>query len=128
MSIGSVNNNFSRVPVLNFKGEAQAVNETGKSATAVISTAGEADKFVKTAQPNVEQKPKSSITKKIAVGCVGMCPGLGQFVNGQWLKAIGFAIGVPLADMAGFFIGGYLGLGIMVGAHLWNTIDAVINA
>lgn len=125
MQIGKINyNQFSKISVTSFKGD----NKPSEPAKNTITpTVKETDKFVKS-EPKTAEKPKSSITKKIAVGCVGLCPGFGQFVNGQWLKAIGFAIGVPLASTAGFFIGGYVGLAIAGGTYLWNVIDAIKNA
>ena len=132
MTIGSVSNNrFSNTSALNFKGDSESAKTVTKPETTVTTTVSatvKKDTFVKTEEPKVIEKPKSSLTKKIAVGCVGLCPGLGQFVNGQWMKAVGFAVGVPLAAMAGFFIGGYPGLAIIGGAYLWNVIDAVSNA
>ena len=102
-------------------------SETVNANPITLSDVTKKDKFVKTDLKTV-QKPKSGLLKKIAVGCLSLTPGLGQFVNGQWLKAATFAIGVPIAVMAGFFVGGYLGLGLMAGAYLWNIVDAVKNA
>ena len=143
MQTGNINySQFSIISALSFKGEAepakaesakavstpaQVVSESAK--TTITSADTKKDEFVKTGEPQVVEKPKSSLTKKIAVGCVGLCPGLGQFVNGQWLKAVGFAVGVPAAATAGFFIGGYPGLAIASSiAYLWNIVDAVRNA
>ena len=136
MAIGSVNlNKLPNVYAVNFKGDADAAKATSEKTTispAKTTTAPaieKTDELVKTSSQKVETPRKSGLLRKIGTGVLSVLwPGLGQFANGQWLKAVGFAVGVPLIITAGFFIGGYLGLGIMAGAYLWNVIDAVKNA
>lgn len=118
MQVGSVNSNYalSNFSTVNPENYAKYINTSNS------------DKFVLN-QPKKEV-PKPSITRKIGTGIASaVYPGLGQFVNGQWLKAAGFAIGVPLASSAAFFIAGPTA-SFLVGMafYLWNIHDAVKNA
>ena len=62
--------------------------------------------------PNVEI-PKSKTGKKLGV-TLATClySGLGQAVNGQWGKALGFCLGESAAMIAGFCVGGPIGAGL----------------
>ena len=120
--------------------------QTGKDTSAKVTDAvkgevtrlgneKEADRFIKMtatkdASKSAPANPKVSARKKIGAGIASaIVPGLGQAVNGQWGKALGFFIGVGLSDTVGFVLGGPVG---MVAAHVamdvWNIVDAYRNA
>ena len=123
MSIGIVNYNGLKVSGVSFKGDAEPV------ATTVAPRVTETDKFVKTEQPQITEKTKSGLTKRIGTGIISaVWPGLGQFANGQWFKAACLAVGIPMIATAGFIVGGALGI-IPAGLlYLWNIHDAYKNA
>ena len=99
---------------------ARAVNFSGT--TNVIKTENK-NELQKT-QPK-DEKPKSSLTSKIGKTILSaLYPGLGQFANGQWLKAVTFAIGVPTVSTAGYMMFGTPGLIAGTLFHLYNVYDA----
>ena len=79
-----------------------------------------------------EKDPKTQTTtsKKIGVGLASLLfSGLGQAVNGQWGKALGYCIGEAAAAIGGFCLAGPFGssLGIAL-AKILSINDAVKNA
>ena len=54
-------------------------------------------------------------------------PGLGQAVNGQWGKGLGFFFGTGLAGAAAM-LAGPVGLAAYAGVGIWSIVDAVKNA
>ena len=74
-------------------------------------------------------KSKSGLTGKIGKTVLSaLYPGLGQFANGQWLKAVTFAIGVPAVATAGFMMFGISGLIAGTIFHFYNVYDAYKNS
>ena len=76
-----------------------------------------------------DSKPKSNTGKKIGVSLASILySGLGQAVNGQWGKALGFCLGESAAALAGFCIAGPIGA--IIGAYAVKGLsiyDAVKN-
>lgn len=74
-------------------------------------------------------KKKSSKTHKALVAATGfLVPGLGQALNGQWGKAIGFFAGAPALVLAASMINPVLGFAVGVGAEVKMFTDAYKNA
>ncbi|MBQ7450571.1 hypothetical protein IJS77_04070 [bacterium] len=117
MQVRNINNNYSKSAFfkVNFKGAQKSL------------IAENIDKY--TPSKAKEEKPKSSKARKIGAGIASaIYPGLGQLANGQWLKAIGFAIGVPLVSTLGFLAFGYYGILASSLLHIYNIYDASKNA
>lgn len=73
---------------------------------------------------------EGSTGKKWGVGIASaIIPGLGQLINGEWLKGGGFFIGALAAELLGAMLVGRGGstLGGLA-VRTWSTIDAVNNA
>lgn len=83
----------------------------------------------------VTMKTEASTGKKWGVGIASaFCTGLGQAVNGEWGKAVGFFIGSIAASGIGYVIGGgkakggvFAGLAALP-VSIWSIVDAVKNA
>ena len=73
---------------------------------------------------------KSSFGKKVGTAIASaVLPGLGQFINGQYLKAAGVAIGGPLLVGAATVLAGpIVGAGAAIGIGIGQIIDAYRNA
>lgn len=73
---------------------------------------------------------EGSTGKKWGVGIASaIIPGLGQLINGEWLKGGGFFIATLAAELLGTMLAGRGGdiLGGLA-VRAWSTIDAVKNA
>ena len=102
-----------------------------------ITPSPQFDEFIKTlpkkdekAETKEKVQPKESKTgKKIGVSLASILySGLGQAVNGQWGKALGYCVGESAAAVAGFCLGGPLGAIIGAWAVKGLSIyDAVKN-
>lgn len=74
-------------------------------------------------------KKKSSKMHKALVAATGLLiPGLGQALNGQWGKAVGFFAGAPLAVLAASMVNPLLGAAVAVGAEVGMLTDAYKHA
>ena len=88
------------------------------------------DEFVKT------YEVPATKGKKWGVGIASACvPGLGQAINGQWGKGIGFLLGTGALYLGAAFAGmkGKIGLALaaslsVLGLEVTSIVDAVKNA
>ena len=74
-------------------------------------------------------KEEASSGKKWGVGIASfLIPGLGQAINGEWGKALGFLAGRIGISLALGFACPPLAIATSLGLTIWSTVDAVQNA
>ncbi|GEM_PF-6864240 len=121
----SVNNNISSV-------NAKSANCSGCGSPRHIKNELNADMVSFTSRKkDIEDIPKkkSSKTHKALVAATGfLIPGLGQALNGQWGKAIGFFAGAPALVVVASMINPVLGFAVAAGAEVKMFTDAYKNA
>ena len=107
--------------------------ETGKTIDGLERTPGTDTVSFSSNDKTVDKpentKKEASTAKKVGVGIASACiPGLGQAINGEWGKALGFFAG---SLGSAFTLGAIcppLGLAAGLGIGIYSIVDAVKNA
>ena len=74
------------------------------------------------------RKKSSFVHKALVAATSAFVPGLGQALNGQWGKALFFAVGVPVATLAALTVSVPLAGAIYVASGVAMYVDAYRNA
>jgi len=121
MMINSVNTSTNVTPLKNMKPANQFCTKN--------ELTGDSISFTSQKHKAPEQKKKSSVIHKALVAATGaFIPGLGQALNGQWGKALLFAVGAPVAVFASMTVSLPLALAVGTAAEIGMYIDAYRNA
>ena len=113
---------MKELPTMNLKLERTPASDT-------VTFKGNEKNIEKNQEPKEESKKEASTAKKFGVGLASfLLPGLGQAINGEWGKGLGFLGGCLLYPIVMTPICFPLALAGTIGIGLFATVDAVKNA
>ena len=133
VNFNGVGNDYPYARDLNTKDVSVKKGELNDYRKLVNGSKIDADTFEKLGKKKLDAKPKeyrkSSFGRKFGTALIGtFAPFCGQIANGQFMKAIGFAVGTPLLSAAAFCLNPALGVAVGAGMYIASIVDAYKNA